>query len=68
MAWAAPDARMAPPAPALMAGMDGMEPTVMRTALRTLMALGCSLVRKSRAFTALRSHTGALVTVETVAG
>ncbi len=65
MACAAPDARMAPPAPALIAGMAGMEPTVIRTALRTLMAFGCSFVRKSRAPTAFRSHTGALVTVET---
>ena len=56
-----PEARTAPPAPALMAGIAGNEPKVMRIALNTLMAWGCSLVRKSSALVAFRSQAGACV-------
>lgn len=49
MACAVPLARKAPPAPAVIAGMAGMEPTVMRTAEMAVMALGCSTVRNSSA-------------------
>jgi hypothetical protein len=38
-------------------------PTVMSTAERVDIALGCSVVRKSRALQALRSQTGACATV-----
>lgn len=62
-ACAVPLARKAPPAPAEMAGMAGMEPTVMRTAERADMTLGCSVVRKSSAVQALRSQMGAWPTV-----
>lgn len=60
-ACAAPEARTAPPAPALMAGIVGIEPAVMRMALSTLMTLGCSLVKNSSALQAFRSQRGACV-------
>lgn len=68
MACAAPEARTAPPAPALMAGIAGNDPTVIRIALMRVMALGCSLVRKSSAVHAFRSQMGAFVTTDTVNG
>lgn len=65
IACAAPDARTAPPAPALIAGSAGMDPAVIKIALITLMALGCSLVIYSSALQAFNNHTGACVTVVT---
>lgn len=65
MACAAPDANTAPPAPALIAGIAGSDPAVINIALKTLIALGCSLVMKSRALQAFRSQIGALVIVVT---
>lgn len=46
-AWAVLVARNAGPAPAEMAGRAGSEPTVISTAESAVIALGCSLVRKS---------------------
>lgn len=60
-ACTAPEARTAPPAPALMAGIAGNEPKVMRIALNTLMARGCSLVRQSSALMAFRIQAGAWI-------
>jgi len=65
MAWAVPDASIAPPAPALITGNEGIDPAVMRIALMTLMVFGCSLVMYSRAVQAFNSQTGACVTVVT---
>lgn len=65
IACAAPDARTAPPAPALMAGSAGMDPAVIKIALMTLMALGCSLVMYSSAAHAFSNQRGAWVTVVT---
>src|SRR5882762_6181845 len=48
-ACAAPDARMAPPAPLAMAGIAGMLPTVIRMALKVVITLGCSVVSRSSA-------------------
>ena len=62
MAWTAPDAKTAPPAPAVRAGRAGSDPAVIRIALMMLIAFGCSLVRKSSALHAFSSHTGAFVT------
>lgn len=59
----APEARNAPPAPALMAGIEGMDPTVMRMADMADMTFGCSTVRNSSAPHALTSHAGAVATV-----
>jgi hypothetical protein len=50
-----------------MAGSAGMDPAVIKMALITLMALGCSLVMYSSAVQAFNSHTGAWVTVVTAA-
>lgn len=66
MACAAPDAKTAPPAPAVRAGIAGNDPAVISIALMMLIALGCSLVRKSSAVHAFKSHTGALANTETV--
>lgn len=65
IACAAPDANTTPPAPALIAGIAGSDPAVINIALNTLIALGCSLVMKSRALQAFRSQMGAFVTVVT---
>ena len=59
IAWAACEASMAPPAPALIAGIAGMVPAVIKIALIMLMAFGCSLVMYSSAEHALRSQAGA---------
>lgn len=64
-AWAVPDANTAPPTPAVIAGIAGSDPAMTRIALRTLMALGCSLVIESMALQAFSSQLGALVVAET---
>ena len=38
---------------------------MIKTALRVVMAFGCSVVKKSRALAAFRSHVGTFVTVVT---
>lgn len=68
MACAAPEAKTAPPAPAVMAGIAGNDPTVIKIALMRVIALGCSLVRKSSAVHAFKSQMGALATTDTVTG
>ena len=60
-ACAAPEAKMAPPAPLAMAGIAGMLPTVMRMALRVVITLGCSVVSRSSALHAFRSQAGTSV-------
>ena len=51
-----------------MPGSEGRVPTVMSTAERVVITLGCSFVRKSRALQALRSQTGACASVVVVTG
>jgi len=59
MACAVEDARIAPPAPALMAGRVGIVPATKRIADRVLITRGCSFCRKSRALVAFKSQAGA---------
>lgn len=60
-ACTAPDARRAPPAPPAMKGRAGMLPTVMRTAAKVDITLGCSVVSRSRAPHASNSQAGTSV-------
>ena len=59
-ACAVPLARKAPPAPAAIPGIFGIDPIVMRMAEIVVIVFGCSVVRKDSACVALRSHVGTL--------
>ena len=63
IACAVPLAKNAPPAPVAMAGIAGIEPTVINTAAMAVIVFGCSVVRKPKACEALRSHVGACAVV-----